>query len=61
MYTAVRLSALFMLLTKVGTTWEISGLMNLILSLHFARVFLQCCTVVAAAAAAAAALRPAAS
>ena len=39
MYTAVRLSALFMLLTKVGTTWEISGLMNLILSLHFARVF----------------------
>ena len=56
MYTAVRLSALFMLLTKVGTTWEISGLMNLILSLHFARVFLQCCTVVAAAA-----LRPAAS
>ena len=39
MYTAVRLSALFMLLTKVGTTWEISGLMNLILSLHFARFF----------------------
>ena len=39
MYTAVRLSALFMLLTKVGTTWEISGLMNLILSLHFARGF----------------------
>ena len=34
-----RLSALFMLLTKVGTTWEISGLMNLILSFHFARVF----------------------
>ena len=59
MYTAVRLSALFMLLTKVGTTWEISGLMNLILSLHFARVFLQCCTAVAAVAAAA--HRPAAS
>ena len=44
---------------QVGTTWEISGLMNLILSLHFARVFLQCCTAMAAVAAAA--HRPAAS
>ena len=35
----LRSALLFMLLTKVGTTWEISGLMNLILSLHFARVF----------------------